>query len=330
MSLPYQPGSRGPEIEYWQAWFKREYRSYAPQDDGVYGDDEVTAVREMQRRLGLPQTGEFDVATAGRVGYVPPAPGLRPMMFTVEGHLSNMFAGPVADTGTQLEAEGLCHHQPIGYNSGALPFDNASGVKELARLVGSDIMDNLVPFPEGTPWSLGGFSQGGIVVSDFYIDYLAPGKPLAWRTPDLKGVLTYGNPCRQTGSVAEWALPWIKEENTHGLDPLRRFGLPGFPDKPDFWVDVYRGGDIFAENGDDRASDMRAAVYQAVARSDLFSNPFSLAVQIAAVFGEPIEWVLSFILAVGSGLVFLADDPNPHYSPFEISKGVDWMRDRLS
>jgi len=329
MPLPYQSGSHGPEIEYWQAWFMREYRAYAPPDDGNYGKDEVAAVKEMQRRLGLPQTGIFDATTASRVGYVPPAPGLRPVMFTVEGHSSNMFAGPVADTGAQLEAEGLCHHQPIGYNNGPIPFDNASGVNELARLVGSEVMDNLVPFPKGTPWSLGGFSQGGIIICDFYFDYLAPGKPLAWRTPDLKGVLAYGNPGRQTDSIADWARPWIKKTGSHGLDPLRRFGLPGFPDKPDFWVDVYREGDIFAENSDDKSSEVKAAVYQAVARADFFSNPFSLAVQVATLFGEPVSEVLAIVMAIVSGVEFLGDNPNPHYSPFEIAGGVGWMRDRL-
>lgn len=329
MPLPYKPGSRGPEIAYWQAWFKRAYRAYAPQADAEYGDDEVAAVKEMQQRLGLPQTGEFDAATARRVGYVPPAPAPRPIVFTVEGHCSNMFAGPVADTATQLETEGICHHQPIGYNNGPIPFDNASGVNQLARLVGSEIMDNLVPFPAGTPWALGGFSQGGIVICDFYFDYLAPGKPLSWRTPDLKGVLAYGNPGRQTDSIADWARPWITRTGTHGLDPRRRFGLPGYPNKPDHWVDVYREGDIFAENSDDKPSDVKAAVYQAVARADFFSDPFSLAVQIADLFGEPIEEVLAIIMAIISGVAFIGDQPNPHYSPYDISGGIAWMRDRL-
>jgi hypothetical protein len=329
MPLPYKPGSHGPEIEYWQAWFKREYRAYAPPKDGYYGNEEVVAVKEMQRRLGLPQTGEFDTTTASRVGYVPPAPDLRPIMFTVEGHTSNMFAGPVADTGKQLEAEGLCRHQPIGYNNGPIPFDNASGVHELARLIGAEVLDNLVPFPKGTPWSLGGFSQGGIVICDFYFDYLAPGKPLDWRTPDLKGVLAYGNPGRQTDSIADWAQPWIKKAGTNGLDPYRRFGLSGYPDKPDFWVDVYREGDIFAENSDDKASAIKAAVYQAVARADAFSNPFSLAVQLADLLGEPVAEILGIIKAIVSGVAFLGDNPNPHYSPYDIGGGVAWMRNRL-
>jgi peptidoglycan hydrolase-like protein with peptidoglycan-binding domain len=329
MPLPYKLGSNGPEIEYWQSWFKRKFAAYAPPKDGYYGNEDAAAVTEMQRRYGMSQTGIFDDATANRAGYVPPAPNLRPIMFTVEGHLSNMFAGPVADTATQLEKESVCYHQPIGYNNGPVPFDNNSGVRELARLIGSQFMDNLIPFPTGTPWSLGGFSQGAIVVSDFYIDYLAPGRPLAWRTPDLKGVLAYGNPCRQTDSIAEWATSWVSQTGTHGLDPLRRFGLPGYPRKPDNWKDVYRAGDIYAENGDDEASQMRAAVYQAVARGDFWSNPYSLAAQLAGFFNQPVETVMGIIQALVSGVAFLGDKPNPHYSPYDLRGGIDWMRGRL-
>jgi hypothetical protein len=240
-----------------------------------------------------------------------------------------MFAGPVADTATQLEREGLCWHQPIGYNNGKIPFDNLSGTKELARLVGARRMDNLTEFPAGSPWALAGFSQGGIVATDFWLDYLAPGKPLAWRTKDLVGVLAYGNPCRQTGSVADWALPWIDDTDTHGLDPKRRFGAPGFPDKPDYWVDVYRKGDIFAENGDSEASELKAAVYQAVARGKVLFDPFSLAVQISADFDQPLKLALDVIKAAASGVNFLAQKQNPHYSPYDISGGIDWLRKRL-
>lgn len=125
MPLPYKLGDQGPEIQNWQAWFTREYELCAPPEDGYYGDDEVAAVKEMQRRLFLPQTGVFDATTAHLAGYTVPPVAL-PIMFTIEGHTSDMFAGPVADTGSRLEAEGICHHQPIGYNNGALPFDNQS------------------------------------------------------------------------------------------------------------------------------------------------------------------------------------------------------------
>ncbi len=254
---------------------------------------------------------------------------LRPIMFTVEGHVSDMFSGPVADTATTLEAEGICHHQPIGYNNGALPFDNDSGVDELARLLGATQMDNGVPFPERTPWSLGIYSQGAIVGSYFYFRFLQPGQPLAWRARDLKGVLAYANPCRQSDSIASWARSWVTATGTHGLDPNQRFGLPGFPTKPDNWVDVYREGDIFAENSDDQSSAVKAAVYEAV-MNDWTSNPFSLAGQIAVTLHAPFNEVFAVIEAITSGAVFLASNPNPHYAPFELEGGKDWMRAQLA
>jgi hypothetical protein len=270
-----------------------------------------------------------NLGVRSRLGSYPPPSPVLPIMFTVEGHMSNMFAGPVADTATQLEAEGLCRHQPIGYNNSALPFDNNSGVKELVRLVGATVLDNGVPFPAGTPWSLGIFSQGSIVGSYFYFNYLQPGQSLAWRVPDLKGVLAYGNPCRQTDSIAPWAQSWITKSGTHGLDPYQRFGLPGLPSKPANWMDVYREGDIFAENGDDKASQIKSAVYEAV-MNDFFSNPASIAAQVGDLFETPMTEVIGIVMAIISGIVFLGDNPSPHYSPYDISGGVAWMRGQLT
>lgn len=301
--------------------------------------DELTArvVEQFCQRTGLPVIRDSQgravayLRVRSRLGsYPPPAPTL-PLFFTVEGHLSDMFAGPVADTATRLEREGLCRHQPTGYNNGALPFDNHSGVDMLAQLVGSFAMPNGVPFPAGTPWMLGNFSQGNIVAFDFYVTYLLPGQPLHWRAADLVGVLAYGPPCRETGSVAPWARAWTAgAENTHGLDPLRRFGLPGFPRTPDNWMDVWRKGDIFAQNGDDKASQIKAAVYQAVARGDFFSNPYSIAAQIGDLFETPASQVIGIVMAIISGVGFLAQHDNPHYSPFDIEPGVSWARERLT
>jgi hypothetical protein len=123
------------------------------------------AVEQFCQRTGLPIIRDpsgyavANLASRQRLGSYPPPAPILPIMFTVEGHSSNMFFGPVADTATQLESEGHCRHQPIGYNNGPIPFDNSSGENELARLVGATVMDNGVPFPAGTKWVLGVFSQ---------------------------------------------------------------------------------------------------------------------------------------------------------------------------
>lgn len=71
MGLPYKLGNSGPEITRWQEWFQKMYKSYAPPVDGVFDADDSAAVRELQRRLGLTQSGVFDKDTAARVRFVP-------------------------------------------------------------------------------------------------------------------------------------------------------------------------------------------------------------------------------------------------------------------
>jgi hypothetical protein len=326
MHFPLMPGETGPDITRWQEWFQRAYKFYAPPVTGVFDDDSVAATKEMQRRLGLNQTGHFNIQTAKASGYIE-----TPLFFTVEGHMSNMFAGPVADTATQLEAEGLCHHLPTGYNNGAIPFDNQSGVDELARRLGQTVQDNGVRFPAGTPFVLGGFSQGMIVLYDFMEQHFSPGGDLEWRKDDCLGYLFYGNPCRAKNSGP------IKD-GSHGLDPYKRFGLDGCYPQPDNVYEVWREGDIFAQNTDDLKGQLKASIYEAVARGDFFSNPYGLVSELLSQMGavvtqnyfELLTFGIGVVQAIVSGVVFLADNPNPHYSPYDIEPGKAWVRNLLS
>lgn len=318
--FPLVAGDTGPEVLRYQQWFNRQYAFYAPPVTGTYGSADEAAVTELQRRLGLTQTGHFNIQTAKKAGYIQ-----TPVFFSVEGHSSDMFAGPVADTAAQLEAEGLCHHEPTNYNNGAIPFDNQSGVDELARRVGQTVQDNGISTPPGTPIIIGGFSQGMIVVYDFLAQHFGPGCDLEWRKDDVLGYLFYGNPCRAANSGGS--------DGTHGLDPLKRFNLPGCVPQPANVHEVWRPGDIFAQNGDDEASQLKAAVYQLVARGDFISQPFSIFAKlekIATDFAVLLPEVIAIFQAIISGISFLADNPNPHYGPFDIGGGLDWARNLLS
>lgn len=335
--IGWTEGMSGPTVQAAKRKLKSRY-SYAKNldDTEYFGTDlgDVLAIYkprrnaegwkpslDMNERLRV-----LDYNTQDSLGMIPRN---KPIFFTVEGHMSNMFFGPVADTATQLENEKRVHHKPIGYENSRIPFDNNSGINEIAWQLSQDKIEGpgvMWPFPAGTPWVLGGFSQGAIITSYLYFDYLAPGKPLNWRLKDCKGILHYGNPCRQTDSKA----PWVNAKpGTHGLDPYRRFGLPGYPTQPDNMVEVYREGDIFAENGDDEASQMKAAVYQAVAKGDVISNPYSLASKIAKLLQQPVSEVLAIVMAIISGIQFLGHSPSPHYSPYVIDPGVNWVRGLL-
>jgi hypothetical protein len=155
-----------------------------------------------------------------------------------------------------------------------------------------------------------------------------PGQELAWRTPDILGRLAYGNPTRQTGSVAPWSIAQGGPITNSGLDPLRRFGLPGNPWASPFIVmDVFRKGDIFADNEPTLEGKVKAAIYQLVARGDFFSNPASIVAQVANAFVVPLDFVWAAFEAIISGLGFLVrQGDNPHYSPFNIDGGLNWLR----
>lgn len=324
-------GDVDPKVAEIQKFLAAKFASYAGHlvPTGTYDQATADVVAEMQRRYGLPATGIFDYASQVKSGFYKPAPKLLPLVFTVEGHLSDMWHGPVADTATILENEGRCIHRPTGYNNGAIPFDNLSGENELARRIGQTVQDDGVQFPAGTPWMLFDFSQGSIIATDFELNHLQPGQDLAWRTPDYLGRLSYGNPTRSAGSVAPWSRGQAGPAVNTGLEPLVRFDRLGITmDRPH--MDVYRKGDIFADNEPTTEGQIKAAIYQAVARGDLFSDPFSICAQIAAAFTVPIDYVTGAFWAIVSGISFLAAHPNPHYDPFNIDGGLNWARDRLA
>jgi hypothetical protein len=316
-------GDIDPKVAEMKVFLARKFawvRNWTPSlgDSQIYDHNMVNVVMQMQINYNMVPTGVMNAATQERCGFYKPVK-VTPVFVSVEGHLSNMWAGPVADTGTQLEMEHLCRHQPTGFENGDLPFNNQSGVEALR--------ENIVQrVPSNAKLIIGGFSQGMIVVHDYLEQYGIPS--------NLKAVLMYGNPNRALGSVAPWCdqATIAAARNTHGLDPVKRFELPGdvslrAAGVP--FVDVFRKGDIFAQNGDDTEGACKAAVYEAVARGKFWGSPTTLATTIASALGKPLLYVLPIVMATLSGMGFLAQNPNPHYSPFDIEPGKAWVRQFL-
>lgn len=124
MTLPFKLGSNGPEIRAWQDWAYKNYASYANligTKDAYYGLGEKAFTTEMQRRLGLPQTGVFDVPTAQRVKYagVAPAPAYRPIwIYTAPGSGADWWLGPSFDLGNRCKDVLHLNHQPLAFTKG--------------------------------------------------------------------------------------------------------------------------------------------------------------------------------------------------------------------
>lgn len=255
---------------------------------------------------------------------------VKPIIFSVEGHLSNMFIGPAADTATQLEIQGVAHHKPIGYNNGALPFDNPSGVNELALQVGSQSIEGPPgvrwPFPPGTPWGLTSFSQGAMIASDFMVRQVLPlNAPLHWRLKDFKRGLAFGNPRRDKNAVCSWAQspPLPDTEGIMGKGGLFVTKGTAIEGK---WAEHPNRGDMFAENNENADGKDKTAIARIITENSWIGGEAAIFARVLAMFGNLPAEGFAAIKASVSAIMFLAKNPNPHYTTISEPGDIEWMR----
>lgn len=312
------------EIRAMKAYLRRKF-SYAKDlaDTGVYDEQMVAVVAAMQDRyakagqIGQYTPGVINVATKIAMGYIPRPVKPRPVLFTIEGHLSSMWMGPCAETARILEGEGLCRWQPVGYDNTRLPFNNRSGQEEFRRLLADTTL-----LPPGTPWGAAIFSQGGIVGSSVFLEDIFPASgSLHWRLPDWRGTLAFGNPYRELNTVAPW-IPDPPRPGTHGISPTRMVDTP-----VQRWAEVARHGDMYAEVvAGSQATEHMQAIYLAV-QNKWSGHPDSLLSQILELGAQPLPEFLAMVRAVANGVLFLGN-MTPH-GGYDLRPCIDWMRIRL-
>lgn len=311
-----------PKVADMKAFLVRKFawvRDWVPALDlsPIYDATMTAVVGELQKRYGLPVTGVMNYTTQKQCGYLKDAPQqAKPVLFTVEGHLSNMFMGPCAETAKTLEAEGVCRWQPIGYDNVSLPFNNASGENELRRLLSDRVL-----LPPGTPWGMAIFSQGGIVGSKVFLEHVRPENgSLHWRYQDWVGTLAHGNPYRENNVIAEW-VPDPPRPNTQGISNIR------MTDTPAAWKEVARRGDLYAENTVDDAGEDKTAIYMAV-QNQWSGHPNALLSQIVELIQRPVPETIAMVQAIVSGVMFLGN-MTPH-GAYDLGPGIDFMRRQLA
>lgn len=302
----------------------KRFRSYALgrdgqplRNDGYYGYDEMKVQREYELRTRQPQDGVVSDRDLAALGLA------QPVIFTVEGHLSNMWFGPCADNARQLQSEGLAYWQPVGYNSNALPFDNPSGVRELASLIGNERLPDGTPFPPGTRWGIIGFSQGAMVVSDFLEQQILHG-PLQWRLKDLRRSLCLGNPRRELGKCAPWAdnPPPL---NTSGIMVTHQFVTTGTP-LEGIHAENANAKDLFAQNTNDKAGLDKEAIARIITQNSWVGGQAAILTRVLALLGNVPGEAIPAIKALISAIMFAASNPNPHYTTIAEPGDVQWMR----
>lgn len=209
----------------------------------------------------------------------PAAAKVKPVIFTVQGHMGGMFDGPQYFTARVLEEQGKVRVQPVWYDNTRKPFNNASGVQSLDGLI-----NDPTRLPVGTPFSVLAHSQGSIVFCDWWEQHCQPNRN-RWPYSHFKGGLNFGNPRRPRGVVASWIGDKPKP-GSEGLDPdCLDEPIPGVEE-------VSRDGDLYTNKmPGTAAAEWTQAVYLAVARGRVFGSD-TIAEELgelATRFGNPIE-----------------------------------------
>jgi hypothetical protein len=320
------------EVRKIKAYMRKKF-SYAVNlsDTTLFDQATAIAVAEMQRRYnaaGKLATGSYtpgiiNVETKYVMGYAVRPVKPKPIVITVEGHMSNMWFGPCAFIGSQLEQEGLCHHQPVAYDRTSLPFNNKSGVDEVVRLLSQDRLgpNGDWPFPPDLDWYLLGFSQGAIITGKVWLDKLRPAKPrtlLAARRDHLQRAIAFGDPYREKDVCAEW-VP----------DPPRP-GTKGISDRlmdntPPWWKVHSRHGDLYSENPDNEDGLNRTAIYKIAAENSWTGGPASILNRIGVdLLQDPVDGVYDIAKSIIGGIMFLGN-MQPH-GGYDLGPPTDYIR----
>lgn len=291
-------------------------------DDTTIYDGELTdaigaptmtgVVKEMQQRYGLTPTGIMNAATQEKCGYWRPAPPVLPTLYTVCGTGVPWWVGPDAEIGRVLgDNAHIFRWQPVGYPAAPFPMwpSIMSGVAELARLV------------EATPgeFDMIGYSQGAVVVSYFYKYYLLRGV-LNHRLPDLRKVVTFGNPMREEGQVWHDGVGEPARPNTAGIleDRLK--------DTPDFWRDYAHKGDLYTDCELDNEGEFKRSIGKIIMGNNVFGGRDSIIAQLIELGLNPFGEGMAVAMALLDAGMFFASGTKPHTN-YNVQPAIEWLKD---
>jgi len=322
-------GDRSPEIAKVKALLKRKFtpaRNTLDDSDlfTIELQTEVRRVQDVYRREGREGAphyidGVINLEFKYDVGLLQRPAKARPIIFTVEGHMSNPWVGPCAFVASTLEQQGVCWWQPIGYDSTRLPFNNKSGRDELLRQLNRTTLDFDRPFPPGHPWGLLGFSQGAIITNQVWLDHLrpaAPGSLLAARRDSLTRAIAFGDPYREKDVDSGW-WPDPPKKGTQGISDRR------MDNTPHWWKSANRTGDLYTENPDDETGLYRTSIYKIAAENSWSGGPAGMLQRLMDLM-TPADDLIPVAKAILGGVMFLGN-MTPH-GGYDLTPAIEYMR----
>lgn len=234
-------------------------------------------------------------------------------VFSVNGFMGEIFAGPQWEVAKYLEDQGLAAAQPIGYNSGAFPLSVGvnSGIAELRNQI------NQHP----GPFLFSCWSEGAMICAAV-LEQLRSGD-LQHRLPDFLGAVAFGNPLREAGDWAPSVGPGaVPDPGGAGI------GGPKYNMKntPRTWANFANPGDIYAccDTGP-VGDDMRLVFNFALTHWD--GAIASLWDEARELTQEPGTAATSIITAVTQAIAFYSGQQRPHqvydlHAPMNFAVGL--------
>ena len=322
-------GDVSPEIPKIKALLKRKFTpARNTLDDGDLFTPELTA--EVKRVQGI-YTAE---GKPGAPHYIPGVVNLefkydvgllkrpekpRPILFTVEGHMSNPWVGPCAWIASTLEQQGVCWWQPIAYDTVKLPFNNKSGREALLYQLNRTQLDFGRPFPPDHPYGLMGFSQGAIITNQVWLDHLRPasaGSLFAARRDHLTRAIAFGDPYREKDVDSGW-WPDPPKKGTQGISDRR------MDNTPTWWKSANRTGDLYTENPDDETGLYRTSIYKIAAENSWSGGPAGMLQRLMDLI-TPTDDLIPVVKAILGGVMFLGNMQS--HGGYDLGPPLEYMR----
>lgn len=327
--MPIRVGSQGPQVTAWQKAMVARFKAYAKaadgselKADGYFGNDDAAVQREYELRTRQVIDGivsDHDLQQLGITAGPPagsPAPGGRPVLFTVHGTGQPDPLGPGLPADIARHCLDKLDWQPIG-NYPARPFPMWPSV-ELGR---AELNVQIDRHP-GRPITLCGYSQGAIVVGQVLKhDIMAPGGRLHHRLKDVRKVVLLGNPMRQKG-IAHfdyWIHPVASAESRGILDDR----LEGLAEAPFQTRDYAHEGDMYASVLDNDRDEYKIAIGKIVMRAnDFYLGDNSVVAQLRELGERPISEGIAMAMAMIDALKFFTNTAHG----YNIGPAIEFLR----
>lgn len=304
----------------WQHIMRERFASYALaadggplRVDGFYGYDDRDVQREYELRTHQFIDGQVSDHDLAALGVTSPNIGL-PVVLCGHGTGVNMWVGPPADIGRELEKRGRGQFQPLGdWPASAFPMWPSIMAGVASAEVQARRWAN-----EGRDLHLCGYSQGAAVMSLLWKYSFGDGGALSDIRHRVKKAVMIGNPMRQQGVPLLGDGLKTARANTAGIMVDR------LTDTPPWWREMAHAGDIYADCELDDEGEFKRAICKIVMGNQWWAGQDNILEQVTELFARPLPEGIAAAKAIIDAGMFFGTGTRDHIN-YNIRPAVDYL-----